>query len=58
MPKVTDENSENTALNKPLSSWMIELNTVFYVRVYINPLTPMSDKERISPYNINTMLTR
>ena len=24
----------------------------------LNPLTPMSDQERISPYNINTMSTR
>ena len=24
----------------------------------INPLTPISDQDRISPYNINTMLTR
>ena len=24
----------------------------------INPLTPMSDQDRISPYNINTILTR
>ena len=26
--------------------------------VTINPLTPMSDQDRISPYNINTILTR
>ena len=26
--------------------------------VLINPLTPMSDQERISPYNINTISTR
>ena len=25
--------------------------------VDINPLTPMSDQDRISPYNINTMST-
>ena len=24
----------------------------------LNPLTPMSDQDRISPYNINTKLTR
>ena len=24
----------------------------------VNPLTPMSDQEKISPYNINTVLTR
>ena len=24
----------------------------------VNPLTPMSDQDRISPYNINTILTR
>ena len=24
----------------------------------VNPLTPMSDQDKISPYNINTVLTR
>ena len=24
----------------------------------VNPLTPMSDQDRISPYNINTILSR
>ena len=24
----------------------------------VNPLTPISDQERISPYNINTVSTR
>ena len=24
----------------------------------VNPLTPMSDQDRISPYNINTISTR
>ena len=24
----------------------------------INPLTPMSDKERISPYSVNAILSR
>ena len=28
------------------------------VMVLINPITPMSDQERISPYNINTISTR
>ena len=26
--------------------------------ILVNPLTPMSDQERISPYNINTISTR
>ena len=26
--------------------------------LYIDPLTPMSEQDRISPYNINTMSTR
>ena len=26
-------------------------------RAALNPLTPMSDQDRISPYNINTILT-
>ena len=25
---------------------------------FFNPLTPMSDQDRISPYNINTISTR
>ena len=25
---------------------------------YLNPLTPMNDQDRISPYNINTISTR
>ena len=25
---------------------------------YFNPLTPMSDQDRISPYNTNTISTR
>ena len=28
------------------------------VTLTVNPLTPMSDQDRISPYNINTMSTR
>ena len=28
------------------------------LRVIFNPLTPMSDQDRISPYNINTISTR
>ena len=28
------------------------------VTLIVNPLTPMSDQDRISPYNINTMSTR
>ena len=28
------------------------------VTLTVNPLTPMGDQDRISPYNINTMLTR
>ena len=28
------------------------------VMVSFNPLTPMSDQDRISPYNINTISTR
>ena len=30
-------------------------NTVFFI---VNPLTPMSDQDRISPYNINTESSR
>ena len=26
--------------------------------ILVNPLTPMSDQDRISPYNINTISTR
>ena len=26
--------------------------------LYVNPLTPMSDQDRISPYNINTISSR
>ena len=29
-----------------------------YFAVLINPLTPMSDQDRISPYNINTISSR
>ena len=29
-----------------------------YCVITLNPLTPMSDQERISPYNINTISTR
>ena len=29
-----------------------------FVIVLINPLTPVSDQDRISPYNINTLSTR
>ena len=28
------------------------------VTFYFNPLTPMSDQNRISPFNINTISTR
>ena len=27
-------------------------------KFFINPLTPVSDQDRISPYNINTMSSR
>ena len=26
--------------------------------LYVNPFTPMSDQDRISPYNINTISSR
>ena len=29
-----------------------------FSQTFTNPLIPMSDKDRISPYNINTILTR
>ena len=29
-----------------------------FSQTFTNPLIPMSDQERISPYNINTILTR
>ena len=37
----------------PKITWLI-INRVDHV----NPLTPMSDQDRISPYNINTMASR
>ena len=30
----------------------------FFPGISFNPLTPMSDQDRISPHNINTILTR
>ena len=30
----------------------------FFYFYWVNPLTPMSDQHRISPYNINTISTR
>ena len=30
----------------------------FLVTVQVNPLTPMRDQDRISPYNINTISIR
>ena len=33
-------------------------NRVFLVSLLFNPLTPMSDQDRISPYNISTISTR
>ena len=29
-----------------------------FSQTFTNPLIPMSDQDRISPYNINTILTR
>ena len=31
---------------------------IYFATVLINPLTPMSDQDRISPYNINTISSR
>ena len=36
----------------------IEIANYLLVVFYINPLTPMSDQDRISPYNINTISSR
>ena len=32
--------------------------TVKFYNLTVNPLTPLSDQERISPYNINKISTR
>ena len=39
-------------LKQSVSKWMLRIGKSF------NPLTPMSDQDRISPYNINTISTR
>ena len=39
-------------LKQLVSKWMLRIGKSF------NPLTPMSDQDRISPYNINTISTR
>ena len=36
-------------------TWSVE---DFVLCALLNPLTPMSDQDRISPYNINTISTR
>ena len=38
--------------------WVREQRSCVLVCYGLNPLTPMSDQDRISPYNINTMLSR
>ena len=36
----------------------IAINHAIIVKIQFSPLTPMSDQDRISPYNINTISTR
>ena len=36
----------------------IAINHAIMVKIQFSPLTPMSDQDRISPYNINTISTR
>ena len=38
----------------------ISLSSIFPIHIcfVVNPFTPMSDQDRISPYNINTISTR
>ena len=40
------------------SSSLTELCSVLTSYCNVNPLTPMRDQDRISPYNINTISTR
>ena len=60
---------KNTPLNNPQFSWTFDLNIYFYNQRkddrkltvegrLFNPLTPMSDQDRVSPYNIGTISTR
>ena len=53
----------------PLRNWMgtnrshkpkCKVHSKFFVISFIpiNPLTPMSDQDRISPYSVSTILTR
>ena len=42
-----------------LSSYTpLVLLIIYLIYLYISPLTPMSDQDRISPYNINTISCR
>ena len=34
------------------------ISKIIQLNLYVNPLTPMSDQDRISPNNINTISTR
>ena len=45
--------------NTPLSVLSYKpLSHSWYNDIMVNPLTPMSDHDRISPYNINAISTR
>ena len=48
---------------KPLKTRAQSLRLLFFQSAFVfirvfDPLTPMSDQDRISPYNINTVSTR
>ena len=39
--------------------WLFTYSTLVFWQVFTNnPITPSSDQERISPYNINTISSR
>ena len=45
-------------LSFPIQFTPLVLLIIYLIYLYISPLTPMSDQDRISPYNINTISTR
>ena len=44
--------------NSTINDWFHNVLKILNCLKSVNPLTPMSDQERISPYNINTISTR
>ena len=44
--------------NSTINDWFHNVLKNLNCLKSVNPLTPMSDQERISPYNINTISTR